>query len=265
MDIGAVDEEEDQGGEHEHGEEEEEVEHLACLSDQWQTIPKNKVWVTPGEKYAAEIRAKKNVSIVKEEKLDKPPGLEKWQAVRTSRWKRKSWEPDYLFNLGEPGCLGLGSYCSGDALCPVSDPRLKIVTKKGKQRFVITFDSGAAANVIPKDMFPDVPLEESEGSKKGQYWVSAKGGKIYNLGEKRIEFETDEGNKYVVIFQVADVTKPLLSAFKVTEKGNKVMLEKDHAQIVTGDGKKKTALRKEGKVFVMNGWTTQKVFARPGK
>ena len=261
MDIGAVGDQQDE----EEEEEEEEAEDMACVSEVWEPIQANRRWITTGEKYAAEIRGKEEMPKVNKPKMTRPPGLEPWQEVKTRRWKKKAWEPEYLHLLGEDSdFMGLGSYCNGDALCPISNPSLKSVIKKGKQRFVITLDSGAAANVIPKDMFPDLPLEESEGSRRGQYWISAKGGKIYNLGQKKVEFETDEGNKYVVVFQVADVTKPLLSAFQVTEKGNKVTLKKEKAEIVTKSGKK-TALRKEGKVFVMNGWTTTRVFARQVK
>ena len=99
---------------------------------------------------------------------------------------------------------------------------------------------------------------------KGQYWISAKGGKIYNLGQKVVEFLTDEGHAYKVTFQVADVTKPLMSAYKVTEKGNEVRLRKVDPAIMSADKKKITKLQKEGKVFTMNCWTKAKVFAGQG-
>ena len=44
----------------------------------------------------------------------------------------------------------------------------------------ITVDSGAAENVMPKDMVPEEPLVPSEGSKKGTRYIAAGGQELKN-------------------------------------------------------------------------------------
>ena len=45
-------------------------------------------------------------------------------------------------------------------------------------------DSGAAESVAPESMAPWVPMKASEGSKRGQTYMSASGAKLPNLGEE---------------------------------------------------------------------------------
>ena len=55
-------------------------------------------------------------------------------------------------------------------------------------------DSGAAESVAPVQMAPWVPRQESEGSKRGQTCLSASGEKLPNMGEKKFDMVTSEGN-----------------------------------------------------------------------
>ena len=135
---------------------------------------------------------------------------------------------------------------------------------KGLNVLRITLDSGASANVIPTDMFPDIPLQESEGSRKGQYWISADGTKIYNEGQKEVRFTTRKGRKMKIMFQVGKVTKPLLSAFKVAEFGNEVLIKKDKAEIANRKTGASIDLRRENGVFVFEVDTESPVFRRLG-
>ena len=154
--------------------------------------------------------------------------------------------------MSEPACTSMAAAHEGGS------------DRKGKYKFKITVDSGASENVLPKDWFPDVPTKPSKGSEEGQYWISAKGGKIYNLGEKEIEFETEEGHKWKVKWQVADVTKPLLSGYRLTEKGNTVVLAKEQSWIQNAK-QSKTKIKREGKVFTMHAWSKVPVFAGQGR
>ena len=128
----------------------------------------------------------------------------------------------------------------------------------------ITLDSGASANVIPTSMFPDIPLQESECSRKGQYWISADGTKIYNEGQKEVRFVTKKGRKMKIMFQVGKVTKPLLSAFKVAEAGNEVLIKKDKAEIANKKTGISIDLKRQNGVFVFDVETESPVFKRLG-
>jgi hypothetical protein len=166
-----------------------------------------------------------------------------------------------IAGVGDEDLIGLGEYVENESVCPLSVPERR--RKNMLHPFTITVDSGAAENVLPVDMFPEIELEPSKGSLAGQFWVSAKGERIYNLGQKLVEFETDEGHKWKVMWQVAQVTKPLLSANRITDQDNEVVLKKAGACIVNPKGRK-TALKKQGKVFTLCAWSKSLVFTRQG-
>ena len=87
-------------------------------------------------------------------------------------------------------------------------------------------DSGAAAPVAPPSMAPHVQVEESEGSKRGQKWTSASKHTLKNLGQQRIHAATETGNPTDVLFQIAEVGKPLVSVSAICERGNRVIFGK---------------------------------------
>lgn len=98
---------------------------------------------------------------------------------------------------------------------------------KGK----ITVDSGAAESVIPKDLLKEIPTQESEGSRNGVQYIAANGGKMPNLGEKKVHFKTKDGMESNVVFQVTHARKPLASVSKIVKKGNRVVFEPGKAYI----------------------------------
>ena len=87
-------------------------------------------------------------------------------------------------------------------------------------------DSGAAAPVAPPSMLPKVKIEPSPGSVRGQNFTSASKHKLKNLGQQRINAVTEEGDPTSVLFQIADVSKPLVSVAPLCERGNRVIFGK---------------------------------------
>lgn len=59
---------------------------------------------------------------------------------------------------------------------------------KGK----ITIDSGAAESVMPAEMLKEVP-QESVGSRNGTVYIAANGGRMPNMGEKKVNFVSQGG------------------------------------------------------------------------
>ena len=84
-------------------------------------------------------------------------------------------------------------------------------------------DSGASQPVAPPTMAPNVPIVPSEGSRRGQRYTSASKHRLANLGEQSICACTEEGDMTGVKFQIADVSKPLVSVSALCEKGNRVI------------------------------------------
>ena len=85
-------------------------------------------------------------------------------------------------------------------------------------------DSGAADNVGNKLTCPGVPITESTGTKRGQHFVSATGGRAPNEGEQHLSAQTALGADTDMTLQITDGVKgPLFSVAKVTDRGNRVI------------------------------------------
>ena len=116
-------------------------------------------------------------------------------------------------------------------LCEDLDCCVVGVSKKPIGTGKITIDSGAAESVMPADMLSEVKLVPSEGSRNGIHYVAANGGRMPNLGEKQVHFQTPEGGESNVVFQVTHARKPLVSVSRMVRKGNKVVFGPDEAYI----------------------------------
>ena len=84
-------------------------------------------------------------------------------------------------------------------------------------------DSGASAPVAPPSMCPNVPVRPSAGSRRGQKYTSASSHKLPNLGEQLINACMDDGYEAQVLYQVAEVSRPLTSVSAICEMGNRVL------------------------------------------
>ena len=84
-------------------------------------------------------------------------------------------------------------------------------------------DSGASALVAPPGTVPNVKVHLSECSKRGQKFTASKH-KLKNLGEQKIRACSEAGEPTEVLFQVADVSKPLVSVPATCERGNRVIV-----------------------------------------
>ena len=84
-------------------------------------------------------------------------------------------------------------------------------------------DSGAADSVAPPSMAPQVMIEESPGSKRCQCNVSASAGRMPNMGQKVLKVQTNEGLDTRVLYQNAEVSRPLTSVSSTCDKGNWVV------------------------------------------
>ena len=64
---------------------------------------------------------------------------------------------------------------------------------------------------------------DSPGSLVGLHYLSASGGRIPNRGQQRLPIELGNGLRTHAIFQVADVSRPLVSVAKLAEAGKAVV------------------------------------------
>ena len=122
-------------------------------------------------------------------------------------------------------------------------------------KITATVDSGAVDHVFPEDCFPGVKLQPSELSKAGRGYVSATSEAIPNLGEKKVGVKTSEGQRRSLKVQVARVRKPLLSAAKLNEGGNTVILSETNPRVVNERTGEITKLKRIGRSFLLDLWS----------
>eukprot|EP00973_Karenia_brevis_P015831 2167086-Karenia_brevis.AAC.1 len=81
----------------------------------------------------------------------------------------------------------------------------------GRKLRDITVDSGAGESEWDPDDLPEISLEESPGSRKGQKYLGAGQEKISNLGQKKFAIRLEAGGRRKVTFQAAKTRKPLMA------------------------------------------------------
>ena len=127
-------------------------------------------------------------------------------------------------------------------------------------------DSGASAPVAPPSMLPNVKVRPSEGSKRGQTFTSASKHKLNNLGEQRAKAYTEAGEPTEVLFQVADVSKPLVSVSAICERGNRVIFGKSGGVVQNlASGSQIPFYRRNG-IYILSMWlqdADEEDFQRP--
>ena len=112
-------------------------------------------------------------------------------------------------------------------------------------------DSGVATPVAPPSMVPSVQIEPSERSRRGQMGTSASKHKIPNLGQQRATFQTTDGQRCSLMFQVAGVERPLVSVSQLARTGHRVEFGSVEGAIVHQRTGRKIRLQRVGGVFVL--------------
>ena len=94
--------------------------------------------------------------------------------------------------------------------------------------FEVALDSGSIVNVCHPDDCPGYAITESVGSKSGQNFVVGDGGRLKNMGEWNLNLEAPKNNgvnSVSSIFQVAKVTRPLMSVGHICDQGLNVVFD----------------------------------------
>ena len=140
---------------------------------------------------------------------------------------------------------GLGAATVGGLLAAVGSD-----LRPGERMIEVVVDSGAVASVTPPGLFPG-SVEPSAMSLAGRTYRAANGSPIKNHGQVRVPFESSEGHKCSLPFQVADVEHALLSVGHLTAAGNKVELCAKGGLITNVASGRTMALTRRGGVYVL--------------
>jgi hypothetical protein len=114
-------------------------------------------------------------------------------------------------------------------------------------------DSGAVDCVANRDRFPHLEVFDTPESIRGEHWTSAGGNHIKKEGEVRVNWFTDDGQEQTTNIKVGKVGRTLISADKLLEKGNEVILSKNRPRIITKAGKVIMLKRRNG-MFILEMW-----------
>ena len=117
----------------------------------------------------------------------------------------------------------------------------------------VALDSGAGDHVAASKEAPACAIEESPGSLAGQHFTGAGGHRMKNQGQMKLHLRADNGKKGRDIrttFQVAHVTRPLMSVSKVCDSGFWVKIDKDMATIMDQNNKEICRCMRRGGLYV---------------
>ena len=112
-------------------------------------------------------------------------------------------------------------------------------------------DSGACSHVTPPNLFAILgPKSTTEKPK----FFGADGSPIENFGECPVEAVLDDNTKMNTLFNVAKITRPLLSVTQMTSNGHQVIFGKDESFVRIANSNKGIKLRKDGQLWMLDMW-----------
>ena len=117
----------------------------------------------------------------------------------------------------------------------------------------VVVDSGAVHSVTPPSKFSG-QVTSSPWSRAGRSYRAANGTSIKNLGQQQVTFDSDEGHRCHIPFQVANVEQPLLSVAHLASAGNQVELGPTGGRIYNVRTGREMKLVKRGGVHLLKMW-----------
>ena len=126
-------------------------------------------------------------------------------------------------------------------------------------------DSGAAESVAPPTMAPRVSISESPGSKNGQHYVSASAGRLPNMGQQQLRVQTNEGRDAKVVYQIAEVSRPLTAVSATCDQGNWVVYTPYGGFIMNCQTGGRTHFERSGGIYELDLWIRNEDMQNEGK
>ena len=120
--------------------------------------------------------------------------------------------------------------------------------------FEVALDSGSTDNVCHEADAPGYMVLASKGSERGQTFTIGDGTKITNDGEIMLNLETgdDRASSITSTFQIAKVSRPLMSVGKICDNNMNVIFDDEKATVVSkADGSEVcTFVRQHGGLYL---------------
>ena len=100
-------------------------------------------------------------------------------------------------------------------------------------------------------------MEESPGSLRTQHYVSASGGRLPNMGQQRLQVTTNEGRNAKVIYQIAEVNRPLTAVTATCDAGNWVVDTSEGGFILNCQTGGRTYFQRNGGIYELDLWVKE--------
>ena len=156
------------------------------------------------------------------------------------------------------------------ALCTKDTAMLQAVAKEpaypGYRLVEAVLDSGAEESVAPPRLFLG-PIAPSQMSQAGGSYRVANGQRVPNVGQQKVQFTLDDGQPANILFQIAEIERPLISASALAANGNSVVFNHKGGAIIHDKTGRRTELHKRGGIYVLHMWVREDPepgFARQG-
>ena len=128
----------------------------------------------------------------------------------------------------------LGLLCEGEKL------QQALVNEADWQdvEFEVALDSGCTDNGCHPGDVPRYPIEASVGSRHHQAFLVGNGSRVPDEGQAHLSLQTGgpEANDISTTFQIAKVSRPLMSVGRLGDAGMQVIFDKSQARVVAPDG-----------------------------
>ena len=124
----------------------------------------------------------------------------------------------------------------------------------GWKKVTTVMDSGAWDSVAPPSVAPKVAIEESPKSRRGSCYVTASAGRLPNMGQKALNAWTSEWKDVNVLYQIAEVSRPLTSVSATCDKGNVVVYTSQGGFIQNCEAGERTHFERNGGIYELDLW-----------
>ena len=122
----------------------------------------------------------------------------------------------------------------------------------------ITVDSGACVTVMPRTLCEGISILQNRLSREGVEYEVANGAHIPNIGERRCQMMTIGSNSCKsIVFQVADVHKPLLSISGCADMGFDCYLGDKGGHLLDRQTGEQIPLERRENLYIMRAWIRQ--------
>ena len=102
--------------------------------------------------------------------------------------------------------------------------------------FDVALDSGSKDHVCHSGDVRGYVIEASPGSRAGQRFIVGKGTRFPNDGQPVLNLQATNKNTMATTFQVAKVSRPLMSVGRLCDAGMDVLFKQDRADVRATDG-----------------------------